>query len=275
MQVWKKILLVIIGFIFVISLSTATIWFSTKGTLLNANTYRPIITDLGQNIAEGFFGQDLNINSQMKKSFEPVITTWLDNIFDYIKGNTNTLTLTLPPDSVMKSILQSITKEQMKNNTSIQMTDSQINALIESKYPVVKQQLQTQLKDTEKNIQPQLSQIRNTISLLNQIGTIALIVCIILLILIIILICDIRSILNWLGSYLLIAGIPLLIFSLGLITALPTILSNTNAPQEYLTTITKVLSPMFSNLTIISGIIVGLGLLFVFIKYAFPKTTKQ
>jgi len=272
MQTWKKIILGFIAFLFMLTFPIALTWFSISSSVLNADTYKPMIplildSMLGQNTA------DAQIDYNTIKPFEPVLENWLDNTFDYVNSKTDKLNLELPSDEILKPIIKQMALSAANQNgaPTDQLTQEQIDILLEQQYPALRDQLQTQLTTAIAPVEQQLIQVKDIVKIAGLVGMIALIFCIIFIIIAILLIRQLRSIMNWIGTYLLFGSIPLLLIALGLIFGINNILNSLSIPQEIIVPITTLISSVFYNLALYAGIFTAIGLILLFVKFAFKK----
>jgi len=263
----KIALLILIGIVFVITSTFAITWYSVSATALSANTYTSLInSDNLKQLSGDQVPPELFNNLD---SFMPTINNWLDSIFGYINGSTSKIILQMPEDSVIKPLLM-LTAKQSYPEAS-QLTDEQFNAYFDQQYPLVKDALQTQLTTASIQIESQLKDTREIISIINTIALITLIISIVLLIIVVLLIRQLRSIFNWIGSYLLIAGVLATITGVIIIAMIPIAMQGFPV-TEAVVAITALISSILSTL-IITGIVVAvIGLAMLFIKYAFAKS---
>ncbi len=271
MQTWKKVILGIIAFLFMLTFPIALIWFSVSGSILNADTYKPMIPL----VLESALKQNTSIQMDYNtiKPIEPVLFGWLDNIFNYINSNTDKLNLELPSDEILKPIAKQVLLPAIKQNmpNSNQLTSEQIDALFEQQYPTIKQQLQNQLTAIVTPLEQQLIQVKDAVKIGQLVGMIALILSLLFLVIAIAMIWQVRSIMNWIGTYLLLGSIPLLLTGIGLIFGLSKLLQSAQIPQEVVAPITTFAGVVFNNLVLYSAIFSIIGIVLLFVKFAFQK----
>ncbi|PIU21994.1 MAG: hypothetical protein COT14_03285 [Candidatus Diapherotrites archaeon CG08_land_8_20_14_0_20_30_16] len=268
----------IIAFFFIITFPIALVWFSISGSILDADTYKPVVPLLLDSMINQNLSQTgLQISEESLKQIEPLFYTWLDDIFDYVNAKTDKLNLKLPSDDVLKPAVKQLLLSTIKQSTPNggQLTNEQVDALLEQAYPAMKQQLQTSINSFNIQLESQLLQARDILSLARLVGIIALILSLVFIIFAIVLIWQVRSIMNWIGTYFLLGSVPLLLIALGLIFGLNSILQSASLPQEAILPATSIVSAVFNNLAIFSGIFTVIGLALLFVKYAFPKAVKE
>ena len=270
MQGWKIALLIIIGILFVLTSTTALVWYSISSTALNANTYKQLVSgDMIEQLAGNQIPKEILGNLD---TFVPVLNVWIDSIFGYVNGKTANLQLQLPDDAILKPLLLNVAKTTMANTPGAgQLTDEQINTLLEQQYPVMKTSLQTQLDDASKGAEAQLNGPRDVVSVANTIAMILLIISIVLLVIVVLLIRQIRSIFNWIGSYLLATGVLSAIIGLIVIAMVPLAMGSSPIPAAIVSTITSLVSSLISPIIIVGAIVAIIGFAMLFIKYAFKK----
>ena len=76
---------------------------------------------------------------------------------------------------------------------------------------------------------------------------------------------------NWIGTYLLLGSIPLLLTGIGLIFGLSKLLQSAQIPQEVVAPITTFAGVVFNNLVLYSAIFSIIGIVLLFVKFAFQK----
>jgi len=76
---------------------------------------------------------------------------------------------------------------------------------------------------------------------------------------------------NWIGTYLLLGSVPLLITGILLVVSLNSILQSMSVPLEAITPITNFVNIVFYNLIIYSAVFSIIGLILLFVKFAFKK----
>lgn len=268
----------IIAFFFIITFPIALVWFSISGSILDADTYKPVVPLLLDSMINQNLSQTgLQISEESLKQIEPLFYTWLDDIFDYVNAKTDKLNLKLPSDDVLKPAVKQLLLSTIKQSTPNggQLTNEQVDALLEQAYPAMKQQLQTSINSFNIQLESQLLQARDILSLARLVGIIALILSLVFIIFAIVLIWQVKSIMNWIGTYFLLGSVPLLLIALGLIFGLNSILQSASLPQEAILPATSIVSAVFNNLAIFSGIFTVIGLALLFVKYAFPKAVKE
>lgn len=280
MKTWKKILVTIIALFLVLILPVAVLWTSLSSSILNADTYKPLVPlaiDTLQKQGLTSNGIQIEINDEIKNMLTNQFSNWIDSVFDYVNGKTNELNLDLPDDSELKPALKTILLQTAKeNDPSInQLNDEQIDSMFEQQYPTMKNELQLQLDSLELELESNINSFRDPIKLANTFGNFTIIISIILIIIGSLIIFQLRSIFNWIGTCLLISCIPLLIIGIVALIGTQSILYSANVPIESLASIQTVMINAFSTLTIYSGILVTLGIILLFVKFALPKEIKQ
>jgi len=182
MQTWKKVILGIIAFLFMLTFPIALTWYSISNSLLDSDTYKPMVPMF---LESSFYQQkDVQIDYNTIKPIEPIIFGWIDNVFDYINGDVDKLNITLPSDEILKPIAKQILLPAMLENmpSDQQLTQEQIDVLFEQQYPTIRQQLEMQLTTMITPMEQQLTQIKDAVSLGQLVGMIALILSILFVI---------------------------------------------------------------------------------------------
>jgi len=185
------VILGIIAFFFIITFPIALVWFSISGSILDADTYKPVVPLLLDSMINQNLSQTgLQISEESLKQIEPLFYTWLDDIFDYVNAKTDKLNLKLPSDDVLKPAVKQLLLSTIKQSTPNggQLTNEQVDALLEQAYPAMKQQLQTSINSFNIQLESQLLQARDILSLARLVGIIALILSLVFIIFAIVLI---------------------------------------------------------------------------------------
>jgi hypothetical protein len=269
MKGWKTALLILIGLVFVITSIFALTWYSISATALNANTYKNI---MNKDTLKQFAGQQLPVELESNlDQFLPVINTYFDNVFNYINGRVDKINLQLPNDEIMKPLVIAMAKEQYPETS--QLTDEQFNAVFEQQYPTVKLDLQTKLDAVSLDLEQQLKEPKNIISIASTVALVCLIISLVLLLIVVLLIRQLRSIFNWIGSYLLITGIIVSIIGIAILSIIPAMLSS--IPTTDLSMVTSLISGLLSPLVITGVIVAVIGLVMVLVKFVFKKAEPE
>lgn len=273
MDNWKKLILGLIAFLFMFTFPFALTWYSVNTSVLNSDTYKPlmpiVLDSLTKNLSES--GNQTNFDENTSNLLLEVSYNWLDNIFDYI-NNKNELIIELPEDEILKPILKTMALKELENNPdSENLSEDQINSYFEDNYPKMKSELNLQLENLKLELIKNLDNVKKSINLIKLISLLATIISIIFIIIAILIIRNIRSIMNWVGTYLLLGSAPLFIFGIILSKSSLILIKELNFPQELIQSLNPVFTALFNNLIIYSGIFVAIGIILLFVKFAFKK----
>lgn len=277
MAIWKKILLSLLGFVFVIVFPIAIIWFSTSAALMNPDTYTPIVPVILQNVMnQSTGGQNtgtgLQITPDTLKPMEPALKGWLNNVFSFIKGNTKELRFNLPDDSIMKPLMLKLFMGNLEKTVGgNSLPQAQIEKMLDAEYPAAKLGFQKELDKMSAELEPTLVDVKKGFELAQQVGTLALILSLVIIGLVFLISWNIRSAFNWVGSYFIIASLPLVAVGIAAKIGLPQLLASANMPSEIMQPILSAISGVFTGLLIWSGVILVIGIVLLIVKYAFKK----
>lgn len=277
MSIWKKILLSLLGFVFVIVFPITIIWFSTSAALMNADTYTPLVPVIMQNLANTETdGQKMSDTFQFTpdtlKKIEPTVKIWINNIFSFIKGNTDNLRFQLPEDSVMKPLMLKLAMSNLdKTVGGNSLPQQQIEKMLDLQYPTAKQEFQKELDKMSAELEPTLLDIRQGFKIAQQVGTLSLIVSLVIIGLVFLICWNMRSAFNWVGTYFIISSIPLVAVGIAAKIGVPQLLANANMPNEILQPILSSVSGVFNGLLIWSGVVLAIGIALLIIKLALKK----
>ncbi len=277
MSIWRKILLSLLGFVFVIVFPIAIIWFSTSAAIMNADTYTPLVPVILQNVMDQQVDDQktsdvFQITPDTLKGFEPTLKGWINNVFSFIKGNTKELRFNLPSDDVLKPLMLKLAMVNLdKTVGGNSLPQQQLEKMLDSEYPTAKQEFQKELDKMSAELKLTLVDVKQGFEIAQQIGTLALILSLVIIGFVFLVCWNIRSAFNWIGSYFIIASLPLVAVGIAAKIGLPQLLASANMPSAILQPILSSISGVFTGLLVWSGVILVIGIVLLLVKYAFKK----
>jgi len=268
LKTWKKIILGILAFIFMITLPFTITWYSVTGTIFNVDTYKPVIhSALNEFASPALTEQNITLSEETLAPLESKMELWIDSILKYLNGK-GRISFELPSDEELKPIL----KEIVLKTQDIELTNEEFEYLYNSQSRTLLAQFKDSIKNTEEDLERELSNTKEAIVFFNNLAKIVLILNILIVIIAILLIRQIRTTFNWLGTYLLLGALPLFITGIAIIAGTSTLVTSFSVPVELASGITSIVSTILSNLIIWSAIISGIGLILLLTKYFFKKS---